>query len=109
VGSPEYANICIKEREQIAIRGQGRLRHCSFSSGGGECEIAPASKGQTARIARGTEIVLHLKADVKRYAEPDEIRRIVAAYSDHTKSKMQSAGYRGLSSLVSSHNAETTG
>src|ERR1019366_6763399 len=35
------------------------------------------------RIARGTEIVLHLKPDAKKYLETYEIERIVGAYSDN--------------------------
>ena len=34
-------------------------------------------------MPRGTEIVLHLKEDAKKYLEPHEIARIVATYSDH--------------------------
>ena len=53
------------------------------SSGGAGFEIAPASEVQSARVPRGTEIVLHLKPDAKRYLEPHEIERIVRTYSDH--------------------------
>src|SRR5215475_1549272 len=35
------------------------------------------------RVARGTEIVLHLKEDAKKYLEAHEIERIVGAYSDN--------------------------
>src|SRR5437899_1227348 len=35
------------------------------------------------RVARGTEIVLHLKDDAKKYLEAFEIERIVGAYSDN--------------------------
>ena len=38
---------------------------------------------EAARVARGTEIVLHLKDDAKKYLEPHEIRHVVATYSDH--------------------------
>src|SRR5258705_317295 len=34
-------------------------------------------------VPRGTEVVLHLKPDAKRYLEPHEIERIVRTYSDH--------------------------
>ena len=34
-------------------------------------------------MPRGTEIVLHLKDDAKKYLEPHEIRRVVSTYSDH--------------------------
>mgnify|MGYP003514469606 CR=1 FL=1 len=34
-------------------------------------------------MARGTEIVLHLKPEAKKYLEAHEIERIVGAYSDN--------------------------
>ena len=53
------------------------------SSGGSGFEIAPGSEEDAKRIARGTEIVLHLKPDAKKYLETYEIERIVRAYSDN--------------------------
>ena len=53
------------------------------SSGGAGFEISPASAEQAARVPRGTEIILHLKEDARRYLEPFEIERIVRSYSDH--------------------------
>ncbi len=53
------------------------------SSGGDGFEIAPASAEQAERVPRGTEIVLHLKPDAKRYLETYEIERVVKTYSDH--------------------------
>jgi molecular chaperone HtpG len=53
------------------------------SQGGAGFEIAPASAEEAGRVPRGTEIVLHLKDDAKRYLEDYEIERIVRTYSDH--------------------------
>jgi molecular chaperone HtpG len=53
------------------------------SEGGAGFDIAPASQEQAGRVARGTEITLHLKADAKSYLEPNTIERIVHTYSDH--------------------------
>ncbi|QQN63810.1 molecular chaperone HtpG [Bradyrhizobium diazoefficiens] len=53
------------------------------SSGGSGFEIARASGEEAARVTRGTEIVLHLKDDAKKYLETYEIERIVSAYSDN--------------------------
>jgi molecular chaperone HtpG len=53
------------------------------ASGGAGFEIAPASAAAAARVPRGTEIVLHLKADAKRYLEPYQIESVVRTYSDH--------------------------
>jgi molecular chaperone HtpG len=53
------------------------------SSGGAGFEIVPAEQEQTARVPRGTEIVLHLKPDAKHYLEAHELERVVKTYSDH--------------------------
>src|SRR4030081_186191 len=53
------------------------------SSGDSGFEIAPASEEVAKRIARGTEIVVHLKPEAKKYLETYEIERIVGAYSDN--------------------------
>ena len=65
------------------------------SSGGAGFEIAPASDAEAARVPRGTEIVLHLKADAKRYLEPYEIERIVRTYSDHIQFPIELVGKDG--------------
>ncbi|MEK9279534.1 MULTISPECIES: molecular chaperone HtpG [unclassified Bradyrhizobium] len=53
------------------------------SSGGSGFEIARAGEEDAARVRRGTEIVLHLKDDAKKYLETYEIERVVGAYSDN--------------------------
>jgi molecular chaperone HtpG len=53
------------------------------SEGGGGFEVAPASPEQAARVPRGTEVLIHLKDDAKKYAERFELERIVRTYSDH--------------------------
>jgi molecular chaperone HtpG len=79
-----YSVFMVADRIEVLSRRAGQAEAWVWtSSGGGGFQIAPASEAQAARIGRGTEIVLHLKPDAKRYAEPAEIRRIVAAYSDH--------------------------
>src|SRR5204863_4885899 len=44
---------------------------------------APASEEIAKRVARGTEIVLHLKPEARKYLETYEIERVVGAYSDN--------------------------
>jgi molecular chaperone HtpG len=53
------------------------------SSGGSGFEIARASEDEAAHVVRGTEIVLHLKDDAKKYLESYEIERVISAYSDN--------------------------
>jgi len=53
------------------------------SSGEAGFELSPASQAQAERVPRGTEVILHLKGDAKKYLETYEIQRIVKTYSDH--------------------------
>ena len=64
-------------------RGHEPPRRIAAKPGSGPRPAAPASRSrrpseaQAARVPRGTEIVLHLKDDAKKYLEPHEIRRVV--------------------------------
>ncbi len=79
-----YAAFMVAERIVVTSRraGSGEVWVWS-SSGGSGFEIAPAGEEAAARVARGTEIVLHLKEDAKKYLETYEIERIVRSYSDN--------------------------
>ena len=73
-----YSAFMVADRiEVLSHRGGASETWVWHSSGGGGFEIAPANPDQAARVPRGTEIVLHLKADAKRYLEPHEIERVV--------------------------------
>jgi molecular chaperone HtpG len=79
-----YSAFMVADRIEVTSRRAGAAEAWAWtSSGGAGFEIAPASEAQSARVARGTEIVLHLKPDAKRYLEPYEIERVVHTYSDH--------------------------
>ena len=79
-----YAAFMVAERIVVTSRRAGSDQVFVWSSSGGSgFEIAPGSEDDAARIARGTEIVLHLKEDAKKYLETHEIERIVRAYSDN--------------------------
>jgi molecular chaperone HtpG len=78
-----YSAFMVADRIEVVSRHAGAKEAWAWtSSGGGGFEIAPASEAQAARAPRGTEIVLHLKEDAKKYLEPYEIRRVVSTYSD---------------------------
>src|SRR5262249_56007940 len=53
------------------------------SSGGAGFEIGPATPELAEKVPRGTQLVLHLKEDAKKYLETHEIERVVHTYSDH--------------------------
>jgi molecular chaperone HtpG len=79
-----YSAFMVADRIVVTSRRAGTDQAWTWSSSGGSgFEIAPASEDDAGRIARGTEIVLHLKPEAKKYLEPYEIERIVGAYSDN--------------------------
>ncbi|WP_035707099.1 molecular chaperone HtpG [Bradyrhizobium genomosp. I (2014)] len=79
-----YSAFMVAEKIVVISRRAGESDVWTWtSSGGSGFEIARASGEEAARMTRGTEIVLHLKDDAKKYLEPYEIERIVTAYSDN--------------------------
>jgi molecular chaperone HtpG len=79
-----YSAFMVAEKIVVISRRAGESDVWTWtSSGGSGFEIARASEEEAARLARGTEIVLHLKDDAKKYLETYEIERIVHAYSDN--------------------------
>ena len=91
-----YSAFMVADRIEVTSRRAGAGEAWVWrSSGGAGFEIAPASDAEAARVPRGTEIVLHLKADAKRYLEPYEIERIVRTYSDHIQFPIELVGKDG--------------
>ncbi len=79
-----YSAFMVADRIVVISRRAGENDVWTWtSSGGAGFEVAPASEEDAKRVARGTEIVLHLKDDAKKYLEAFEIERIVTAYSDN--------------------------
>jgi molecular chaperone HtpG len=79
-----YSAFMVAEKIAVVSRRAGESDVWTWtSSGGSGFEIARASDEEAARLTRGTEIVLHLKDDAKKYLEAYEIERIVGAYSDN--------------------------
>jgi molecular chaperone HtpG len=79
-----YAAFMVADRIVVTSRRAGCAEVWTWSSSGGNgFDIAPAVEEDAERIARGTEIVLHLKPDATKYLEAYEIERIVGAYSDN--------------------------
>jgi len=79
-----YSAFMVAERIVVFSRRAGSDDVWTWSSSGDSgFEIARASEDDAKRIARGTEIVVHLKPEAKKYLETYEIERIVGAYSDN--------------------------
>jgi molecular chaperone HtpG len=79
-----YSAFMVADRIVVTSRRAGAGEVWTWSSSGGSgFEVAPASEEDAKRVARGTEIVLHLKSDAAKYLESYEIERVVGAYSDN--------------------------
>jgi len=79
-----YSAFMVADRIRVTSRRAGANEVWTWSSSGGAgFEVAPASEEDAGRVRRGTEIVLHLKDDAKKYLETYEIERIVGAWSDN--------------------------
>ena len=91
-----YSAFMVAERIVVTSRRAGASEVWTWSSSGGAgFEVAPASEEDATRVARGTEIVLHLKEDAKKYLETYEIERIVGAYSDNIQFPIELVAGRG--------------
>jgi molecular chaperone HtpG len=79
-----YSAFMVADRIVVTSRRAGTDQVWTWSSSGGSgFEIAPAGADDARRVARGTEIVLHLKPDAAKYLETHQIERVVSAYSDN--------------------------
>jgi molecular chaperone HtpG len=79
-----YSAFMVADRIEVTSRRAGASEAWVWSSSGGAgFEINPASDEQAGRVPRGTEIILHLKEDAKKYLETHQIERIVRTYSQH--------------------------
>src|SRR5579871_1460644 len=79
-----YSAFMVAERIVVHSHRAGSAEAWTWSSSGGAgFEVIPASEDDARRVTRGTEVVLHLKEDAKKYLETHEIERIVGAYSDN--------------------------
>jgi molecular chaperone HtpG len=91
-----YSVFMVADRIEVLSRRAGAGEAWVWrSSGGAGFEIVPATEAQAARVPRGTEVVVHLKPDAKRYLESYEIERIVRNYSDHILFPIELAGADG--------------
>lgn len=101
-----YAAFMVADRITVTSRRAGETEAWVWSStGGAGFEIAPADEAATQRVARGTEIVLHLKDDAKKYLEAYEIKRIVGAYSDNIQFPIELVPEEGEAQQINSASA----
>jgi molecular chaperone HtpG len=88
-----YSAFMVADRIEVTSRRAGASEAWVWrSSGSAGFEVVAASREQADRVPRGTEVVLHLKPDAKRYLEAHTIERIVRTYSDHILFPIELAG-----------------
>jgi molecular chaperone HtpG len=101
-----YSAFMVADRIAVTSRRAGSSEVWTWSSSGGAgFEVAPASDEDAGRVARGTEIVLHLKDDAKKYLETHEIERIVGAYSDNIQFPIELVPEEGEARQINSASA----
>jgi len=88
-----YSAFMVADRIEVTSRRAGASEAWVWrSSGSAGFEVVAATREQADRVPRGTEVVLHLKPDAKRYLEAHTIERIVRTYSDHILFPIELAG-----------------
>jgi molecular chaperone HtpG len=101
-----YSAFMVADRIEVTSTRAGASEAWVWRASGGEgFEIAPADPQQAARVRRGTEIVLHLKPDAKRFLEPHEIERVVKAYSDHIQFPIELVDEKGEARQINTASA----
>ncbi len=101
-----YSAFMVADRIVVTSRRAGSAEVWTWSSSGGAgFEVAPADEEQARRVARGTEIVLHLKKDASKYLEAYEIERIVGAYSDNIQFPIELVPEEGETRQINSASA----
>ena len=101
-----YSAFMVADRIEVTSRRAGANEAWVWRASGGDgFEIAPADPQQAARVRRGTEIVLHLKPDAKRFLEAHEIERVVKAYSDHIQFPIELVDEKGETRQINTASA----
>src|ERR1700744_841978 len=101
-----YSAFMVADRITVTSRRAGSSEVWTWSSSGGAgFEVAPAAEVDAGRVTRGTEIVLHLKDDAKKYLESYEIERIVGAYSDNIQFPIELVPEEGEARQINSASA----
>jgi molecular chaperone HtpG len=74
-----YAAFMVADQVEVVSRKAGESEAWRWRSDGrGEFEVTAAESAK-----RGSEVILHLKADAKEFLERDRLKQIVTKYSDH--------------------------
>jgi len=75
-----YSAFMVAEKVEVVTRRAGEHQGWRWvSDGRGEFTVSEAE----GEVARGTQVILHLRADDKDYLEEHRLRAVVRKYSDH--------------------------
>jgi molecular chaperone HtpG len=98
-----YSAFMVADRIVVESRRAGAEDAWTWSSSGSSgFEIAPATDGAP---VRGTNIILHLKAEAAKYLEGFEIERIVRSYSDNIQFPIELVDEKGEPRQINSASA----
>lgn len=101
-----YAAFMVAERVVVTSRRAGTNEAWVWSSSGGSgFTVTPGTAEDVERVARGTEIVLHLKPEAAEYLDPARIERIVHAYSDNIQFPIELVADGGEAKQINSASA----
>jgi molecular chaperone HtpG len=101
-----YSAFMVADRIEVTSRRAGTGEAWAWlSAGSAGFEVAPATEDQAKRVVRGTEVVLHLKADAKHYLDSHEIERVVRTYSDHILFPIELTDGKGHARQINSASA----
>jgi molecular chaperone HtpG len=74
-----YAAFMVADRVEVVSRKASENEAWRWrSEGKGEFEVVAADRDK-----RGSDVILHLKADAREFLERDRVKQIVTKYSDH--------------------------
>jgi molecular chaperone HtpG len=91
-----YSAFMVADRIEVISRRAGASEVWVWrASGGNEFDITPATEEQANAVARGTQVILHLKDDAKKYLDTYDLERIVRTYSDHILFPIELVGKEG--------------
>jgi molecular chaperone HtpG len=91
-----YSAFMVADRIEVTSRKAGADEVWVWrSAGDAGFETAAASDEVAKAVARGTQVVLHLKTDAKRFLEAGQIERVVRSYSDHILFPIELADGKG--------------
>ncbi len=101
-----YSAFMVADRIEVTSRRAGAEAAWVWRSSGGDgFEVEAASADAAARVARGTEVVLHLKEDARHYLEEADIERVVRTYSDHILFPIELVGKDGTARQINTASA----